>query len=74
MLGYIVDDNSNLIDIKDFIDEYKDFSIVLIHHGFPNGKDLKEASDKDNVKKNISLLTGFPASFIKDILKVVVEF
>ena len=39
-----------MIDIKDFIDEYKDFSIVLIHHGFPNGKDLKEASDKDNVK------------------------
>jgi hypothetical protein len=53
MLGYIMDDNSNLIDIKDFIDEYKDFSIVLIHHGFPNGKDLKEASDKDNVKKHI---------------------
>ena len=53
MLGYIVDDNSNLIDIKDFIHEYKDFSIVLIHHGFPNGKDLKEASEKDNVKKHI---------------------
>ena len=53
MLGYIVDANSNLIDIKDFVDEYKGFSITLIHHGFPNGKDLKEASDKDNVKKHI---------------------
>ncbi|MBI5186930.1 MAG: sce7725 family protein [Nitrospinae bacterium] len=53
MLGYIVDANSNLIDIKDFVDEYKDFSLALIHHGFPNGKDLKEATDKDNVKKHI---------------------
>jgi len=52
-LGYIVDANSNLIDIKDFIDEYKDFSIALIHYGYPNGKDLKDATDKANVKKHI---------------------
>lgn len=53
MLGYIADADSNLIDIADFVDEYKDSSIALIHYGFPNGKDLKDAVNKDIVKKHI---------------------
>ncbi len=53
MIGYVADANSNLLDIADFVDEYKNFSIALIHYGFPNGKDLKDAINKNVVKKHI---------------------
>lgn len=58
-LGYIVDAKSALLDIKDFVETYEDFSIALIHNGFPKGKHLKEAiNGSSNIKKHI-FIEGF---------------
>lgn len=54
LLGYIADPNSNIMDIKDFVDEYNNFSIAMIHYGFTKGKDLSSVlSGATNVKKHI---------------------
>ncbi len=54
LLGYIANANSNLIDIKDFIDEYNELPIALIHYGFLKGKDLSDVLlSVSNVKKHI---------------------
>ncbi len=53
-IGYILNANSNLIDIEDFLIRYCDYNIAIIHYGFPNGKELKSIVDKNNnIKKHI---------------------
>ena len=49
-----MDSNSNLIDIRDFLDIYNDNNIALIHCGFPKGKDLKNIIEgNNNVREHI---------------------
>ncbi|MDN5049706.1 sce7725 family protein [Aliarcobacter butzleri] len=55
-LGYIVDAESNLIDIKSFLDDNKNRKITFIHNGYPKAKDLGEILNIfDNVIKHIFL-------------------
>ena len=54
LLGYIVDANTSIADVKAFLDEHKDCNVALIHHDFPYSSDLKTESDKrKNVKAHI---------------------
>lgn len=53
-IAYIVDAKSNLLDVKDFLDEHVDKSIVFIHNGFPKPKELAELlSESENIQKHI---------------------
>lgn len=53
-LGYIVDAESNLLDVKDFLDEHKDKRLAFIHHGFPKAKELAELLEGfTNIHKHI---------------------
>ena len=53
-LGYIVDANSSLTDIVDFVGEYCDYKVAIIHNGFPSGKALSdELEGFTNVYKHI---------------------
>ena len=53
-IGYIIDSNSSIIDIRDFLDYYKANNIALIHCGFPKGKDLKNITeDYNNIKEHV---------------------
>lgn len=52
--AYIVDASSSLLDVKDFLDEHTDKSIVFIHNGFPKPKELSElVYEFENIKKHI---------------------
>jgi hypothetical protein len=53
-IGYIVDPNSSLIDIRDFLNVYSNKNITLIHCGFPKGKDLKNMIEgRNNIREHI---------------------
>lgn len=55
-LGYIVDAQSSLIDVKSFLDDNTDRSIAFIHNGYPKAKELGLLINQfDNVKKHIFL-------------------
>ena len=55
-LGYLVDSQSSLIDIKSFLDDNKDKSIAFIHNGYPKAKELSELLNSFvNIKKHIFL-------------------
>lgn len=55
-LGYIVDAESRLIDVKSFLDDNKDKTIAFIHNGYPKAKELGQlVNEFDNVKKHIFL-------------------
>ncbi len=52
-LGYIVDASSSLTDITDFVDEHRDYSVSIIHDGFPQPSALSSALDQyENVKRH----------------------
>lgn len=54
ILGYIVDHQSNLLEIEDFLKEHDEYQIAIIHYGFPKGKDLATSLIKfSNVKMHI---------------------
>lgn len=54
--AYIVDAKSNLLDVKDFLDDHTDKPVVFIHNGFPKPKELANLlQDFDNIKKHIFL-------------------
>jgi len=70
-LGYIIDSESNLLDVKDFLDEHQDKRIAFIHHGFPKAKELAELLDEfTNIAKHIFIdnLSGklYQRQFKKD--------
>ncbi len=53
-MAYIVDANSSLLNVKDFLNEHTNKSIVFIHNGFPKPKELAELlSEFENIKKHI---------------------
>jgi hypothetical protein len=53
-IGYILDANSSLTEIKNIMEAYKHYNIALIHCGFPKGKDLKNTIEgHDNIKEHI---------------------
>jgi hypothetical protein len=53
-MAYIVDANSSLLNVKDFLSEHTNKSIVFIHNGFPKPKELAELLSKfENIKKHI---------------------
>lgn len=55
-LGYIVDAQSSLIDVKSFLDDNTNRSIAFIHNGYPKAKELGLLVNQfDNVKKHIFL-------------------
>lgn len=55
-LGYIVDAQSSLIDVKSFLDDNANRSIAFIHNGYPKAKELGLLVNQfDNVKKHIFL-------------------
>lgn len=57
-IAYIVDAESSLLDVKDFIDENRDKSITLIHNGFPKARELAELIEEfKNIKKHIFMDT-----------------
>lgn len=54
ILGYIVDNRSNLLDIEDFLKEHDEYEIAIIHYGFPKSKDLATSLRPfSSVKKHI---------------------
>ena len=53
-MAYIVDANSNLLHVQDFLNEHTTKPIVFIHNGFPKPKELSELLSKfNNIKKHI---------------------
>lgn len=53
-LGYIVDAESTLLNIKSFLDDNTNRSIAFIHNGYPKANELANVlKDFDNVKKHI---------------------
>ncbi|MDP2750053.1 MAG: sce7725 family protein [Nanoarchaeota archaeon] len=53
-IAYIVDAESNLLEVKDFIDDNLDKSIVIIHNGYPKAKELAELTESfSNINKHI---------------------
>jgi hypothetical protein len=57
-IAYIVDAQSNLLDIRSFLDDNKDKSITFIHNGFPKAKELAKITDKfNNIKKHVFIDT-----------------
>ena len=55
-LGYIVDAESTLLDIKSFLDDNKNRNITFIHSGYPKAKELGQiVNEFDNVNKHIFL-------------------
>lgn len=53
-LGYIIDSNSSLIDITNFIDEYEEYNIALIHNGYTKAKELSNSiNGHDCIRKHI---------------------
>ncbi|CUV65321.1 Putative ATP-binding protein [Sulfurovum sp. enrichment culture clone C5] len=54
--GYIVDPNSSLLDVKDFLDKFTQQPITFIHDGFTKGKDFAVLlEDYSNIRKHIFL-------------------
>lgn len=55
-IGYIVDTETSLIDVEDFLNRFTSNSIAFIHNGYPKAKELAEmVSLFSNVKKHIFL-------------------
>lgn len=55
-IGYIVDAESSLIDVKDFLKRFTNKEIAFLHNGYPKAKELAEITTQfDNVKKHIFL-------------------
>lgn len=55
-LGYIVDAESTLINIKSFLDDNTNRNIALIHNGYPKAKELGQLVNQfDNISKHIFL-------------------
>jgi hypothetical protein len=55
-LGYIVDAESTLLDIKSFLDDNTHINHAFIHNGYPKAKELGLLVNQfDNVKKHIFL-------------------
>lgn len=53
-LGYVVDAESSLIDIKSFLDDNKDKRLAFIHSGFPKAKELADLMQEfTNVQKHL---------------------
>jgi hypothetical protein len=53
-LGYIVDADSSLIDIKSFLDDNQDKRLAFIHSGFPKAKELSDLIQEfSNVQKHL---------------------
>jgi len=53
-IGYIVDANSELSDVIDFLEANQEKSLAIIHGGFPKAKSLVELFKKfSNIKKHI---------------------
>jgi len=53
-IAYIVDADSSLLDVKDFLDDHLDKSIAFIHNGFTKPKDFaKLLTSYTNIKKHI---------------------
>ncbi|PHQ88617.1 MAG: ATP-binding protein [Sulfurimonas sp.] len=53
-MAYIVDANSSLLNVKDFLNEHTNKSIVFIHNGFPKPKELAELLfEFENIQKHI---------------------
>lgn len=55
-IGYIVDAESSLIDVEDFLNRFTNKAISFLHNGYPKAKELAETINQfDNVKKHIFL-------------------
>lgn len=55
-IGYIVDAESSLIDVEDFLNRFTDKAIAFLHNGYPKAKELSDITNQfDNVKKHIFL-------------------
>jgi len=53
-LGYMVDADSSLIDIKSFLDDNKEKRLAFIHNGFPKAKELSDLIQNfSNVQKHL---------------------
>jgi hypothetical protein len=55
-LGYIVDAQSTLIDVEDFLEKKQNHKTALIHNGFPKAKELAFVTARHNsIKKHVYL-------------------
>jgi len=55
-IGYIVDANSKLIDVEDFLSRFTDNPIAFIHNNYPKPKELANLINQyTNIKKHIFL-------------------
>lgn len=73
-IAYIVEASSNLLDVKDFLDEHTDKSIAFIHNGFPKPKELAElVHEFENIKKHIFMDNQklYQKQFKKDNIKTI---
>jgi hypothetical protein len=53
-LGYILDENSSIRDVVDFVNKYSTSNIALIHFGYSNGAELSAATKSlSNIKYNV---------------------
>ena len=73
-IAYIVDAQSNLLDIKSFLDDNTNKVITFIHNGFPKAKELANVIDEfDNIKKHIFIDTQsgklYQRQFKKDTIQ-----
>jgi len=68
-LGYILNADSNIDDLKELLDKYNDKDFSIIHYGYPNSRNIAdEVNAFENVKRHI-FIDGYAGKLYQRHLK-----